>query len=280
MEISVVVCTYNRCGSLGKALESIASSILPVGVEWEVLVVDNNSKDRTREIVESFCVRFPGRFRYLFEQRQGKSFALNSGVHHAVGKTIAFTDDDVVVEPTWLDHLTAPLRSGSCTGTAGRICAPSDVTLPLWISLEGRCSLAGVLALFDRGPLSIELSDPPYGANMAFQRELFDELGLFRTDLGPNPGNAIRGEDTEFSLRVMDSGKPIQYVPTAIVYHEVPENRLRKGYFLSWYFDYGRSVIRRRERRPDIWIFPRPIVGVFNRLLVLFPEAVVQWLRT
>ena len=67
MDISVVICTYNRCRSLADSLESVANSRLPDSVEWEVVVVDNNSRDQTRQTVERFCQRYPQRFRYVFE---------------------------------------------------------------------------------------------------------------------------------------------------------------------------------------------------------------------
>src|SRR5215471_9795294 len=98
MRITVILCTYNRCESLSTALESVAVSQLPPSISWEVLIVDNNSSDRTREVVEEFSHRYPGRFRYAFEPRQGKSYALNVGVREAKGDVLAFMDDDVTVE--------------------------------------------------------------------------------------------------------------------------------------------------------------------------------------
>ena len=85
MNITVILCTYNRCRTLEKALTSVAASALPLSIEWEVLVVDNNSRDQTRDVVEDFCTRYPGRFRYLFEPHQGKSYALNTGIREARG---------------------------------------------------------------------------------------------------------------------------------------------------------------------------------------------------
>src|ERR1700722_16738649 len=102
MIVSVIICTYNRCKSLATALESVAASKLPDSMDWEVLVIDNNSSDKTSEVAQGFCQRFPNRFRYFFEPRQGKSFALNTGIQAARGEVLAFTDDDVIVEPTWL----------------------------------------------------------------------------------------------------------------------------------------------------------------------------------
>ena len=109
MKISVILCTYNRCQSLTRALESVAASQMPNSLDWEILVVDNNSKDRTREVMSEFCLRHPGRVRYLFEAQQGLSNARNAGIREAHGEIIAFTDDDITVEPTWLQNLTASL---------------------------------------------------------------------------------------------------------------------------------------------------------------------------
>ena len=124
MKITIILCTYNRCGSLAKALQSASALRLPDSDEWEVLVVDNNSSDKTREVVEEFRGRYPGRFRYLFEPQQGKSYALNAGVREARGDVLAFTDDDVTFEPMWLQNLTASLRTGEWAGAGGRTLPP------------------------------------------------------------------------------------------------------------------------------------------------------------
>ena len=202
MKISIILCTYNRCRSLAKALDSIAASTFPTAVEWEVLVVDNNSRDQTSDVLEEFCRRYPGRFRYLFESQQGKSHALNAGIREARGDVLAFMDDDVTVEPTWLHNLTAALDSSEWAGSAGRILPEQTFSPPRWLSLEGRYALAH-LAVFDLGPAAGELTEPPFGNNMAFRKEMFEKYGGFRTDLGPRPGSEIRNEDTEFGRRLL-----------------------------------------------------------------------------
>src|SRR5712692_10838040 len=116
MKISVIVCTFNRCATLAKALESLAASTLERSVDWEVLVVDNNSSDQTREVVEHFRNHDPSRFTYLFEPQPGKSHALNAAIRHAKGEILAFMDDDVTVEPNWLQNLTAALHTGEWAG--------------------------------------------------------------------------------------------------------------------------------------------------------------------
>jgi glucosyl-dolichyl phosphate glucuronosyltransferase len=280
MSVSVILCTYNRCRVLATALESVARSQMPESVDWEVLVVDNNSKDDTRDVVEGFRRRYPGRFRYMLESRQGKSHALNTGIRESQGSVLAFMDDDVTVEPTWLLNLTAALENRSWVGAGGRICPPKNVSLPSWMSLEGDHSMAGILALFDRGSSPRELADPPYGTNMAFRRDMFEKYGAFRTDLGPCPGSEVRGEDTEFCLRLMKAGEKLLYEPSAVVCHEVPDNRLRKQYFLDWYFGYGRAFIRMKRPKPAVWVIPRPLISILNHSLIILPRKILRWMLT
>jgi len=205
MDITVVLCTYNRCKSLLTALNSAAASVLPQSVEWEILVVDNNSKDATREVVEDFCKRNPSRFRYLYEPKPGKSNALNSGIREARGHIIAFMDDDVQVEPDWLQNLTASLHDGEWTGAGGRVIPEWSRPAPPWLSPQAWYA-AGPLVQFDLGDKAGELFEPPFGTNMAFRKSVFEKCGGFRPELGPRPGSEIRNEDTEFGARVLAAG--------------------------------------------------------------------------
>lgn len=275
MDITVILCTYNRCKLLAKALESVALSCLPPSVEWEVLVVDNNSSDRTRSIVEDFSRRYPDRFRYLFESRPGKSYALNAGVVQARGVILAFMDDDVTVEPTWLQNLTGELYRGEWAGAGGPILPErSFSSFPRWLDPDLPHSLAP-LALFNLGPDPVALSQSPFGTNMAFRKEIFDRFGYFRTDLGPQPDSILRGEDTEFGKRILAAGLQLRYEPSAKVFHEVPEDRLQKGYFLAWWFDKGRSDLRELGIRPE---FRHSIGGVSLRTLLRLVVWTVRWM--
>lgn len=248
--ITVIVCTYNRSESLAKALESIAVSRVPPSVGWEVLVVDNNSGDRTKQVVEEICDRYAGRIRYLFEPRQGKSYALNTGIQHSRGDLLAFADDDAIVGEDWLWNLTASLRDESCSGAGGRIIPTWTRPLPRWLSADDPHTV-GPFVAFDEGPEAGPLTRAPYGANMAFRREVFEKYGGFRTDLGPQPGNEIRCEDVEFAQRLLDGSERLRYEPSAIVYHPVPENRLTKQFMRKWWFWSGYSEILQSGLRSD-----------------------------
>ena len=230
MNITVVLCTHNRCESLAKALRSVVRSKVPESLAWEVLVVDNNSDDQTREVVGSFLRRCPHRIRYLFEPQQGKSHALNAGVREATGDIVAFMDDDVKVDPMWLQKLTAPLFEGKWAGCGGRILPDWSCAPPRWFPDRGHYASAP-LALFDIGLEAGRLVEAPVGTNMAFTKAMFTTYGAFRTDLGPNPANEIRGEDSEFANRLLAEGEQFWYEPSAIVYHPVLQNRLTRQYF-------------------------------------------------
>lgn len=243
MKVTVILCTYNRSQSLARALESVAQSVVPATVDWEVLVVDNNSKDQTRETVTQFCQTHVRRFRYLFEPKAGKSNALNAALENTDADVLAFMDDDVIVEKSWLENLVAPLAGEYYMGSGGRILPQWTSVPPAWLPRQERYGLAP-LAMFDLGDKEGELYEAPFGTNMAFRKAAFEKYGGFRADLGPRPGSEIRNEDTEFGQRVLRGGEKLGYVPSAVVYHEVAERRLRKEYFLAWWFDKARADVR------------------------------------
>lgn len=271
MKITVILCTYNRCQILAKALNSVAAQTLPESVEWEVLVVDNNSRDQTREVVEDFCHRYPGRFRYLFEPKQGKSHALNAGIQEARGDVLAFLDDDVTVEPTWLQNLTASLDKSEWGGAGGRIILQWPSPLPAWLSTEGPYARYP-FPDFDEGREAKELTQPPFGTNMAFRKAMFEKHGGFRTDLGPSASREIPcpNEDTEFGRRLLDAGERLRYEPSAIVHHPVARERISKEYFLNWWFDGGRAAVRAFGIRPGTKLYVGGIPLYLLRSLALW----------
>jgi glycosyltransferase involved in cell wall biosynthesis len=287
MKITVILCTYNRCQELAKALRSIALSVLPDSVEWEVLVVDNNSNDGTRALVEQFCRRIPLRFHYVFEPRPGKSFALNTGIAEAKGDVVAFMDDDATVETAWLWNLTKALGDAEWAGTGGRIILQWPPSVPSWLAKEGpyaRHCFPG----FDQGDEAKLLAGPPFGVNMAFRKTMFGKYGGFRTDLGPSANRDIppHSEDTEFGRRLIAAGERLRYEPSAIVYHPVTPERIDKKYFLRWRFDLGRANFRilgvRRGTRWFIGCIPlyllrRFVVWTVHWIFTLRPSRRFSW---
>jgi glycosyltransferase involved in cell wall biosynthesis len=274
MNISIIICTYDRCESLRRVLCDLNNLRLPEGTSCEVLVVDNNSKDDTRAVVEDFSKKRTDFFKYLFESRQGKSFALNKGISHAQGDIIAFTDDDVFIDSEWLAEIKQALDSYDCMGIGGKILPAWNCEKPRWFEEEGPHSLYAAVVKLDLGDELCELKSPAFGANMAFRRAAFQKYGLFREDLGPNPENLIRGEDSEFSWRLLRGGEKVMYLPTAIVFHPVEQKRVKKGYFQRWYFDYGRAMVR-RGHIPD---GTKCFLDIPRYLLRILFEQTIKWM--
>ena len=128
MKFSVVIATYNRADELLKTLESL--SRLQVGEPWEVVIVDNNSSDNTKEVVLKASSDFPVPLRYFFEPEQGRSAALNTGIKAAQGEIIVTTDDDVRLEENWLSNADRALQTLGCDYLGGKalpISLPSPV---------------------------------------------------------------------------------------------------------------------------------------------------------
>ena len=244
MKASILVCTFNRADALAASLRSLAQLSVPPDLTWEIVIVDNNSNDHTRAVAESFSTEFPGRFRYLFEPRQGKSFALNTGIKEAKGDILAFTDDDATVDPCWLAQLTDAIEKFDCVGVGGKIVPVWNFPRPDWLILEGPHRLMDAVVSLDLGPEPHPIKAAVYGVNMAFRKQAFEKYGGFRKDLGPTVGNEVRGEDSEFCRRLIKAGENLVYVPGAVVYHPVERKRIEKRYFQVWYLGRGRASVR------------------------------------
>jgi len=262
--ISVIMATYNRCALLPKALDSVLGSAVPESVQWEVVLVDNNSKDQTRQVADDYLSRHPNRLRYVRETQQGLSAARNAGIRESRGEVIVFTDDDIEAEIDWLWKLAAPLMQGEWGGAGGKVVPVWTCTPPRWFPLEHPW---GAIVSFDPGHGPGPLARPPLGANMAFRKEMFEKYGLFRTDLGRTGNNLLSNEDIEFGRRLMDGGERLRYEPGAVVHHPVPENRLRKDYILSWWYNKARSDMRDSGISDDTkWFVAGIPLHLFRRL--------------
>jgi glucosyl-dolichyl phosphate glucuronosyltransferase len=267
------MCTHNRARSLAPAIESVAKQTLPQSVGWEMLVVDNNSSDETRKVVEDLQQLYPDRIRYLFESQQGISHARNSGIRNARGEVLAFIDDDETAGVDWLQNLTAELFNAGWAGAGGRILPLWNCARPNWLSDQSHFTLSP-LALFDRGMEAGDLSESPFGANMAFRKEVFDVCGGFRTDLGRIGTGMLSGEDSEFGRRVIAAGRRLRYEPTAVTHHPVEKDRVRQEYFLQWWFNKGRSDVRELGNQPK----DMRLIGVTLRLLGGLVMESLRWM--
>ena len=239
MKFSIVIATYKRADILGDTLRSLAK--LQPSAPWDVIVVDNNSTDATRSIVESMVPSFPAPLIYAFEREQGRSAALNCGFAIARGEIIVTTDDDVRVDPDWLTRIGRGLESQQCDYVGGRVLPLWEGPRPEWLpATNGR--LWAVIALLDYGPKPIQFgARVPLGVNMAIRKTALDRVGGFDPRIGRKAGTLLGQEVREWCLRATAAGLSGYYIPDVAVQHLIPRDRLTKKYFRRWFFWRGIS---------------------------------------
>lgn len=238
MEVSVVLCTYNRADLLPGALISILDQ--STDIPFELIVVDNNSTDKTAELIHAFAARDP-RVRYCFEPKQGLSHARNAGVAIARAEIIAFTDDDVRANPDWIERIVNIFQSQPEVGYAGGKVLPMwPKDPPSWLTKDHWSPLA--LVDYGDSPFVIpsEFRRVIVGANLSFRRHVLRELGGFRPELQRVKDGIGSMEDQDIQERYWAQGGLGRYEPGIEIRAEIQPNRLDKQYHRRWRQGYGR----------------------------------------
>jgi glycosyltransferase involved in cell wall biosynthesis len=230
--------TYNRGALLAGAVHSVLRQ-RECSVDFEVIVVDNNSTDGTRAIVAELAGTDP-RLRYVFEPRQGLSHARNAGIRNARADLIAFTDDDVRAEPDWVDSIVRAFDAHTdVDAVGGRVLPAWPAPPPPWLTSDHWAPLA----IVDYGdqPIAITADRPLclLGANFAFRREVFDAVGLFATDFQRVKDRIGSLEDHDFMLRLWRAGRKAVYDPRVTIRAEIQPNRLERAYHRRWHRGHG-----------------------------------------
>jgi glycosyltransferase involved in cell wall biosynthesis len=280
VELSVVMSTFNRGRLLGETLAGLRAAARRVDVGWEVVVVDNNSTDDTRAVIERVAREEP-RIRYVFEGRQGVSFGRNTAVEASRGPVVLITDDDVLVDESWMRVGHAALGDPAIAWVMGRILPHWSSPAPDWVPRD----LTGPLGLCDLGDAAIDLGPGspylPMTANMGIRRDVYLKLGGLDTGLGPSGrGTGARGtfsgEDYEFGLRLLDAGHRGRYVPGLIVKNRIDTDRLTRTYYRRWMHANGRAesiMSRDREAHLARWL------GVPRNEFRQAAEHAMRWAR-
>ena len=238
--MSVVICTRDRAALLGRCLESIGRDRPAMAVE--IVVIDNGSRDATAAVVASQVPGFPHALRCVLEARPGKSHALNRGVREARGAVLLFTDDDVRVEPGWLEELATPLADAGVVAVGGRTLPDWPAPPPAWLGNQ----LSRDLGLRDLGDTarSAEPGDS-IGANMALRAADLHALpapsgadGPFDPALGPAGSVKVDYEEFDLLQRLPAAGRRV-YAPGAVVRHHVDAARLSQAWLRRTYFQRG-----------------------------------------
>ena len=243
MDISVIVCTYNRAANLPSCIAHLAAQKGTENLDWEVVVVDNNSTDDTAATIEHLAQNAPVNLRYTFEPVQGLSIARNCGIRESDSTYLIFIDDDIHVAPGWLRAYADIFATRDCDAAGGRILVEPPAPLPDWIRPE----MMGFLGQLDYGDEPVELdghSRHPFGGNMAFHRRALRLVGNFDPDLGRKGEGAsadelFKGEETEYFRQLAARGGSICYTPGAVVHHRILPYQLKRRFFLTIHYNQG-----------------------------------------
>jgi len=288
-DASVLIATYNRAALLDGTLDSIAHLRMP-GRTWEVVVVDNNSRDETRAVVELHARNYPVPLQYAREVRQGRSSALNAGLAIVRGTIVAMTDDDVQVQEGWLAAACDAILESvdpAIRYAGGPVEPMWEAPPPAWLDLT-RGDLWGTIAIQDHGRESFVYETArkvPLGANMAAHRALFVEIGGFRGDLGRTSGATPLGQEVpEWLMRVRAAGYCGAYVPAMRVRHHIPASRLTRRYFRRWWYGKGlsRAALERCQPMTELGVDLRKTPHVLDVPRYMYGTAArdgAEWLR-
>jgi glucosyl-dolichyl phosphate glucuronosyltransferase len=284
MDISVIICTFNRCESLRRTLKSFSEMVNPKGISWQLVIVDNNSKDKTRMLCEEYKQKAAWDFRYVFEGKQGLSHARNRGIIEAQGRVLAFTDDDVIVDRHWLSNIHELFQEYRVGGVGGKVLPLWETPKPKWLIQD----LYGMLALLDLGdqPIYLDYPEIVFGANFAVRAEMFGKYGAFDKNLGRIGQRLSCHEELDFIHRLQKAGEKILYHPQIVVHHCISRRRLSKWYFRRWKYGAGASNAFLQKHINLIFLFKESYYRIkynfshYNyNLLCLSPQRFVHELE-
>jgi glucosyl-dolichyl phosphate glucuronosyltransferase len=224
MRISVIVPTFNRSNMLRDCIESLLNQTLDPSL-YEVIVVDNNSKDATKETVNEYTGLERYNVRYVLEPRPGAHYARNTGAKSAHAAILAFTDDDAVCHERWLEAFLRAYDDEEIGCAGGKIIVKWDKDPPAWVSSYH--SFGQVDETTSRWPdrplgSTLRILQPEeeiliLGGNCSIRKSIFFELGGFGED---QVGEVRAGEaETGLWIKARKKGIKIAWVPDAIVWH-------------------------------------------------------------
>lgn len=266
IRLSLVIATYNRAEQLMVTLGSVAMQSAEPSL-WECIVVDNNSADDTHQRVEAFAKEHNKlNIRYIFERNQGLSHARNAGIAASSGDIVAFIDDDERIVEEFIEAYIELFDSHpDAMAAGGKIIAEYPAGRPHWMSryteqpIANPMDFGGDVRLFPSHRI-------PGGGNMAMRRRLFDSVGDFNTSLGRTGKRLLGGEECELFERIAQFEYKVYYVPQAVMYHIIPEEKLTRDYFVRLATNIGISHRTRAKEK--------------GRTAMLYVREILKWVAT
>lgn len=223
-EITIIICTYNREFYLKKALDSLV--LQSIG-NFNVLVVDNNSSDNTKEVVDLFNNKL--NIQYFFEKKQGLSLARNKGIILAKTEYVSFLDDDALADKDWIKNAIMIINEKKPEIFGGPIFPFYISSKPMWFKDQYETLISR------QGSGYLNKDQYLFGSNIFIKKEMFLLLGEFDVNLGVNGNNLSVGEETKIISIAHKKEIPVYYSENLVVKHVVMPNKLSFFYQINRY---------------------------------------------
>ncbi|MGI8960709.1 MAG: glycosyltransferase [Bryobacteraceae bacterium] len=253
MTLDVVIPSYNRAKLLTQTLDSLLAAHRPEQLALKVFVVDNNSKDNTRNVVSAYQAKQALAIEYVFQPVQGRSAALNAGIQAGTGQLVAMLDDDEQVAVDWF-HVLARMFEDSDLDFIGGPYLPHWTTdKPDWIGRE----FGGVVGWVENGEAEQQYG-PGFngmlmGGNAVVKRLALETAGPYNTSLGRTDKGLLSCEDEDMFHRLLTNNFRGMYVPDLVIYHYVSRERMTRQYHRRWCWGRGTSMgMLARTRTPEV----------------------------
>ncbi len=233
--VSVIIPTYNRSVMLRETVDTFLAQTYPAD-RWELLLVDNNSKDSTWSVIQNLATR-DNRIRPLRELRKGAHYARNSGALAAKGTILYFTDDDMLADPHLLERIVEVFDTDEdVASVTGKIVPRWDTEPPRWVLEHLKNNL---LSLNDLGEATIISDEDPgvFSCHQAVRRHVFMAAGGFNPDT--NADLFTGDNETGLNIKIRKLGYRFAYVGTAVTQHMIPASRMTQKYLNSRMADQG-----------------------------------------
>jgi glycosyltransferase involved in cell wall biosynthesis len=265
MQLSIVICSYNRASYIGDALDSLYKQTSGLSA-FEAIIVDNNSTDNTAEVFSQWrSAHTNGSFTYITETNQGASFARNTGAAVSKGQWLCFMDDDAVATPNYVENILKHIETKpDAVGFGGRIIPKYIPAEPNWMSYY----VSSLVGNFDYAPsaCAFENGKYPLESNMIVRKDIYDTIGGFNTALPGVVGTLrIGGEGKELFYKILALGYTIYYDPSICVHHVVEVKKLTTEYMYRVASGIGRGE-KTRTLNISRWAYIKKIVEYIFKL--------------
>lgn len=235
MYVSAIIPTHNRCESLRNTIVSLQQQNFP-NDHYEIIVIDNNSMDDTRHVVEECKQQGKKEVIYYEESRDGLHYARHAGAQIAKGDILAYTDDDAICDPDWLSELTRPYTDPKVGCVGGKVLPRFESKEPEWAK-----DFPEFLSILDRGSAITKVNDAEiWGCNYSIRKTALYDAGGFHPDITPSSLMRYLGDgECGLTNKAIEKGYDVVYTPFAVVIHVIPPERVTIDYFKQRAFVQG-----------------------------------------